>query len=309
MYLFYLDESGTPENGASSKTFVLSAIGIPAESWTRFDAKIAALKRKFQMDETDEIHVAWLLRRYAEQERIENFEALDKDGRIAAVKQKRAEYIVEKEKLKDVQTIKDAKKNFKKTETYLHLSFEQRKAFVSDFADLVGSWGKARIFAEIIDKEGYVPPAPALDPVSQAFEQVVVRIENFLRNMSAGPRKKRGLLIYDNNPSVSEKLTKTMKRFLRRGTFFSGVEHIIETPLFVSSELSSMVQVADLCAFAVRRYVEFGENDLMNKIKERFDRNPNQRKIIGVRHYTARTDCKCIFWHASAKKSSKKPHA
>ena len=40
----------------------------------------------------------------------------------------------------------------------------------------------------------------------------------------------------------------------------SGIE--IETPLFVSSELTSFIQLTDVCVFALRRYLEKSETTL-----------------------------------------------
>jgi len=79
-----------------------------------------------------------------------------------------------------------------------------------------------------------------------------------------------------------------MKGFLKRGTFWTTVKNIIETPLYVNSELTSMVQIADLCAYALRRYLENGEAELFNLVFPRADRRHDV--AVGVRHYT---DKKC----------------
>ncbi len=60
-----------------------------------------------------------------------------------------------------------------------------------------------------------------------------------------------------------------MKKFHRTGTFWTDLKNIIETPLFVDSELTSMVQLADLCAFALRRYLENQEEELFSIIYKR----------------------------------------
>ena len=86
----------------------------------------------------------------------------------------------------------------------------------------------------------------------QAFEQVVSRFEHYLRNSQSD----YGLLIHDNNDTVAKKHTELMRTFLRKGTLWTQIEHIIETPMFVDSQLNSMVQLADLCAYSIRRYIE-----------------------------------------------------
>ena len=82
-----------------------------------------------------------------------------------------------------------------------------------------------------------------------------------------------------------------MKKFHKNGTLWVGVKNIIETPLFVNSELTSMVQMADLCSYAIRRYLENSETDLFDEIYKRADRKDS--RVVGIRHYTDRTTCSC----------------
>jgi len=53
-----------------------------------------------------------------------------------------------------------------------------------------------------------------------------------------------------------------------------------------------MVQVADLCSYALRRYLENNETGLFEKIFPRADRKDG--KVVGVRHFTNPTKpCTC----------------
>ena len=81
-----------------------------------------------------------------------------------------------------------------------------------------------------------------------------------------------------------------MRNFHKQGTLWTSIDHIIETPMFVDSGLTSMVQVADLCAYALRRYVENQETDLFYRIFQRADRVGSF--TVGVRHFTVQ-ECKC----------------
>ena len=81
-----------------------------------------------------------------------------------------------------------------------------------------------------------------------------------------------------------------MKKFHRIGTLWVNVQNIIETPLFVNSQLTSMVQMADLCGYALRRYLENQEEELFDLIFPRADRRGNT--VVGVRHFTNPT-CAC----------------
>ena len=69
------------------------------------------------------------------------------------------------------------------------------------------------------------------------------------------------------------------------------VSRLVETPLFVDSRLTSMVQLADLCAYAVRRNFENGETDLLDRFYDRFDRAAG--RLVGIRHYTGKQACNC----------------
>lgn len=64
-----------------------------------------------------------------------------------------------------------------------------------------------------------------------------------------------------------------MRHFHERGTrWTTQIPLLVETPLFVDSKLTSMVQMADVCAYATRRFCEKVETDLFDRIFWRFQR-------------------------------------
>ena len=99
-----------------------------------------------------------------------------------------------------------------------------------------------------------------------------------------------GFIIQDHNETVAKRLTSMMRRFHAKGTRWTNIPHIIETPFFVDSHLTSMVQMADLCAYATRRFFENNEIDLFNRIYPQFDRVG--QAVVGIRHFTA-AGCRC----------------
>jgi hypothetical protein len=130
---------------------------------------------------------------------------------------------------------------------------------------------------------------------AQAFEQVVTRFDRYLQNINPqiqGGQKVFSLVVHDNSQSVALKHTKLMRQFHKIGTPYGTLDHIIETPLFVDSSLTRMVQIADLCAYALRRYLENRENDLFHRIFARADRAGPRATVVGVRHFTDHT-CTC----------------
>lgn len=155
----------------------------------------------------------------------------------------------------------------------------------------MSNWGYARLFAECIDKVHFDPMRTRCTVDEQSFEQVVSRFEQYLEHTgTTGEQRNYGLLVHDNNPTVAKKHTMLMRRFHQQGTLWTRIQRIIETPLFVDSRLTSMVQVADLCAYSLRRYLENQETDLFVRLFARADRAQNI--VVGVRHFT-RLDCVC----------------
>ena len=284
MQLCYIDESGTSDIPGTTTHYVLAGLSVPDQYWGQHNEKIERIKSKYGLGNA-EIHTAWMLRKYYEQGSIADFESLSRDRRRVEVQRKRNEEILRLQKVgKD--RLKQTRKNYKKTEDYVHLTLAERQQIIVELAELIGGWGVVRLFAECIDKLYFEPSRRKETVQEQAFEQVVSRFEQYLQRNQPN----YGLLIHDNNETVAERHTELMKTFLDKGTLWTGIKHVIETPMFVDSQLNSMVQLADLCAYAIRRYLENGEEKLFNLIFERADRLGSAS--VGVRHFT-KSDCSC----------------
>ena len=181
--------------------------------------------------------------------------------------------------------------------------------------DVVGSSTNLVLFGEVVRKA-----AAKDDIVHQAFAQLVSRFDSFLeRKNQAGrrwldgalqsfPRSKRlagmgaahvhkGLLVMDEEPARESSYRAMLAQFRDSGHPWGHLKHVIEAPFFVDSALSAAVQVADLCAYAVRRYIEFGpakgshEERNFKRIFARFDRST---KLHGLRHYCPKGSCMCL---------------
>lgn len=286
MHLCYIDESGTPEVPGNTSHFVLAGVSLPIWNWRAADRDISALMDSYGLS-GQELHTAWLLRPYIEQNKIKNFDAMSRSGRRTAVQQARNAYLLalQKKGADNRKTYMQTRKNYKKTDPYIHLSYTERKSLAENAADVIGNWGFARLFAECIDKIHFDQNRTGRTIQEQAFEQVVSRFERLLRNISTPEQKHYGLLVHDNNQTVAMKHTKLMREFHRQGTLWTQIEHIIETPMFVDSALTSMVQAVDLCAYALRRYLEQQETNLFDRIFQRADQVGGN--TVGVRHFCA----------------------
>jgi len=290
MYLCYVDESGTPETPGNTSHFVLAGVALPIERWKECDQLIGRIKNANRLREA-ELHTAWIARVYKEQSKIQNFDRLTDDERRRQVAQWRNQELLRLQRSKNRDLYYRTKKFFKQTEQYVHLTHAERIQLLRQVADQVGVWRFARLFAECIDKLHFVSRWNPLPVAEQAFEQVISRLEQYLQNTRRGNDPNYCLVVHDNNPTVEQKHTRLMQTFHQQGTFWTNIRNIIETPLYVSSALTGMVQMSDLCAFALRRFFENGETDLFNRIFPIADRSPSG-KVYGVRHFT-RMDCAC----------------
>lgn len=292
MYLCYVDESGVPEIPGNTSHFVLAALSIPIWHWKQCNQEIETIKRRYQL-ENNEIHVAFMLRRYVEQSKISNFESLSYDQRRYEVRRLRSMEILRLQKNNDSKQLKQVKKNYRFSDDYIHLSYEERLSVIRAIANQISSWRFARLFAECIDKIHFDPIRNKRTVAEQSFEQVVSRFEQYLLiTQRECEYANYGILIHDNNETVAKKHTELMKSFHEKGTLWTTVNHIIETPLFVDSQLTSMIQLADICAYSLRRYLENNETELFNLIFTRADRRDN--RVVGIRHFT-NGDCRCVI--------------
>ena len=290
MYLCYIDESGTSDIPGNTSHFVLAGVSIPIWHWRDADREIVAIRNRYGLQYA-EIHTAWLVRKYLEQSRIRDFENLDRLRRSSEVRKARIRHLLHLQRTGRNRSFRQARKNYAQTNAYVHLTLQERNALVLEVAECVSKWGFARLFAECIDK-GHFDPVRAKSSVDeQAFEEIVSRFERYLRHTDeTRGQRNYGLLVHDNNETVERKHTLLMRNFHAKGTLWTNIERIIETPFFVDSQLTSMVQIADLCSYALRRYLENGETLLFEKIYSRADRKHG--RTGGVRHFTAPT-CQC----------------
>lgn len=205
--------------------------------------------------------------------------------RRAGVQRERDTFLVRKAALHGAASVVEDRKNFRKTVPYTHLTMAERRELLRQVAELVGSWGDCSIFGECSDKRTFGGQLPRTPPFEEAFSQVVTRFHRFLSEL---PIPDHGLFVQDNNETMARRLTDLMRTFHRQGTRWGNLPRLVETPLFVDSSLTSMVQVADVCAYAARRFCENGETYLFDLIYPRIHLAGG--RLVGMRHYTNRDE-------------------
>lgn len=157
MYLCYIDESGTPDVPGNTSHFILAGIALPIWHWVDADREISKVLEKFDLA-GEELHTAWLMRPYLEQARIANFAGLSHTARRSAVKSARTAHLLQLQRGPGRRkAYLQARKNYRHTDAYIHLTRDERRQMVSEAADCVGRWGFARLFAECINKIHFDP--------------------------------------------------------------------------------------------------------------------------------------------------------
>ena len=145
----------------------------------------------------------------------------------------------------------------------------------------------ARAFACAIHKPTIVAP----DLMEVAFEDLCSRFDLFLQRLRGAGDRQRGLIILDKS-SYETSLQKMARDFRVLGTKWGGIHNLADTPLFVDSRASRVVQLADHVAYAVFRRYNAGDTQYFDIISGKFDEHDGV--IHGLRHMQKENaNCMC----------------
>ncbi len=149
------------------------------------------------------------------------------------------------------------------------------------------SYPTTRLFACAINKKAY----PDLDPVEMAFEDLCKRFDLFLSRLKADGDSQRGMIVLDKTTRETS-LQKLSREFRKVGTKWGALKNIADTPFFVDSRASRLVQVADHIAYSVFRRYNAGDAQYFDLIAHRFDSVDSV--IHGLVHkHSERHACTC----------------
>lgn len=109
------------------------------------------------------------------------------------------------------------------------------------------------------------------DPVEYCFEQICSRFDMYLRRHFVRKNdRQRGLIVFDKN-SYETYIQGLAAGFRSMGHRFGKVRNLSEVPLFLDSRVSRLVQLADLIAYALFRFLEHRDDRFFSVIRHRFD--------------------------------------
>lgn len=132
------------------------------------------------------------------------------------------------------------------------------------------SYETAALFACAIRKQDF----PQHDPVELAFEDLCQRFDIFLQRKKQQGEQNRGVVILDRTTRETS-LQRLSREFRKTGTRWGSLKHITDTPFFVDSKASRLVQIADHVAYAVFRRYHCGDAQYLDIVAHRFDQQDN----------------------------------
>lgn len=309
MYLLYLDASGSADlTDVNTHHYVLVGLCVHEGTWFALDNRLNGLKSAYcQHGEEFELHAIQFACSIDEQEAIPGFAGMswtDRRSRVTAIREGR----IAAESSPAAK--KKRREKYQRTEPFIHLSRQERSRLLEDALDLVGAHDGIRLFGEAISKSHPAVVEGRIEPVHQAFEQVVSRFDAFLIRrdqwkLQKGPRRTidNGLLVLDNDYSTEAAIFNQFRDFRMKGHPWGKMQHVIDVPFFASSERVCGLQLVDICAYAVRRYLDknaiVGSHEERNfeRIFHRFDRD-NGGRLHGLRHYVPSGTCTCLICRA-----------
>lgn len=169
------------------------------------------------------------------------------------------------------------------------MSREEAQGVIKAVLDVLRrSYDSARAFACAVHKASY----PDKDPMELAFEDLCSRFDIYLRRLRSEGDRQCGLLILDE--SAHETTLQRMARDFRTfGTQWGVLRNLADTPLFVDSRASRVVQLADHVAYAVFRRYNALDTQYFDVIASKFD--ATEGVVHGLSHkQTIDPNCMCL---------------
>ena len=132
---------------------------------------------------------------------------------------------------------------------------------------------------------------PGQDCVALAFEDPCRRFDLFLERKNKQGERQNGLIILDRSTQETS-LQRLSRDFRTVGTQWGQVRNLVDTPMFVDSRASRLVQLADHVAYAVFRRFNARDTQYFDIIQSRFDEADGV--VHGLEHrHSCKHQCSC----------------
>lgn len=166
---------------------------------------------------------------------------------------------------------------------------EQREQLLNDLYDIIRNarFPNLIAFATAIDISSV---QNSLQVRRDTLQDICQRFNTFLIRQYKANRPSKGLLIIDRVREGSYR--ELLADFKKSGTEYGYLGNIVDIPYFARCHETRMLQLADLCAYAVFRYYEHNDSKYIDKIITRFDKRSPGHPPDGLKHITE-NECSC----------------
>lgn len=154
---------------------------------------------------------------------------------------------------------------------------EAIRASLKVFAD---SHSVNRAFCIVVHKAAVIERL-GRDPIEVAFEQLCSRFDQYLGRLHKRGDTQRGMIVFDKSKNETE-IQKLAADFKVTGHSFGHLRNLAEVPVFIDSQASRLVQLADLIAYATFRKFEAGDSQFFDIFAHRFDEYGGQKHGLHI---------------------------
>lgn len=171
------------------------------------------------------------------------------------------------------------------------LSQDEARGTIKSVLDvLANAYDTARAFSCVVHK----PSFPNRDPMEIAFEDLCSRFDRYLQRLRANGDRQRGLVILDKSAHETT-LQEMAVAFRTLGPRWGVIRNLADTPLFIDSRASRVIQLADHVAYAVFRRYQSGDTQYLDRIAAKF--HAEDGIVHGLAHMEpGNRQCMCIAY-------------
>ncbi len=124
-----------------------------------------------------------------------------------------------------------------------------------------------RIFIAVVEKTAISPDNPS----EHTFEQVSSRSDHYLTRLFVHHKQQaRGIIVCDDS-GYEKNLQRLTTLYRTDGHTWGKLRNLVEVPMFVDSQASRLIQLADVIAYAVYRKFEYNDERFFAMIENRID--------------------------------------
>ena len=175
----------------------------------------------------------------------------------------------------------------------------------------------AKIISIIIVKDKFFESYDPEELLKWTFQLLIERINRYVWRESKDDKKKEyALLIIDQDLSLDKKKRKFISEMMERGIKYSSidVDRVLDTPIFLKSELHNGIQLVDSLAFLIHRYtrkkIEGKDFILFDELSDEFIYNltwkfyggvPSSNNESGLKFFPSNYKPPSTYWDAFSK--------